>query len=88
MQRGGAARGRRVLPPDGTLETFDLHGIALYDGDVEAAGLPEPEYKYSMAGVLKNASDGALRPPDEPSRAALRALLEALAVRTRRLGRA
>ena len=132
-----------LAPPDVRLETFDLHGIPLYDGDVEAAGLPDavqrfraritaadallivtPEYNYSMAGVLKNAIDWASRPPnhlrqtcvylemlplnkpevfvsaahqkvdaegrlsDEPARAAIRALLEALAAWARRLGRA
>ena len=74
-----------LAPPDTRLETFDLRGIPLYDGDVEAAGLPEavrrfreriaaadallivtPEYNYSMAGVLKNAIDWASRPPDQP----------------------
>ena len=76
-----------LAPPDVTIETFDLHGIPLYDGDVEAAGLPAavvrfreriaaadallivtPEYNYSMAGVLKNAIDWASRPPDQPFR--------------------
>jgi chromate reductase, NAD(P)H dehydrogenase (quinone) len=76
-----------LAPPDVRLETFDLRGIPLYDGDVEAAGLPEavqrfrariaaadallivtPEYNYSMAGVLKNAIDWASRPPDQPFR--------------------
>jgi chromate reductase, NAD(P)H dehydrogenase (quinone) len=76
-----------LAPPDVRIETFDLHGIPLYDGDVEAAGLPEavqrfrariaaadallivtPEYNYSMAGVLKNAIDWASRPPDQPFR--------------------
>ena len=76
-----------LAPADMKLETFDLHGIPLYDGDVEAAGLPDavrrfreqiaaadallivtPEYNYSMAGVLKNAIDWASRPPDQPFR--------------------
>jgi len=76
-----------LTPVDMRLETFDLHGIPLYDGDVEAAGLPDtvqrfrerigaadallivtPEYNYSMAGVLKNAIDWASRPPDQPFR--------------------
>jgi len=76
-----------LAPADMKLETFDLHGIPLYDGDVEALGLPEavkrfreriaaadalliltPEYNYSMAGVLKNAIDWASRPPDQPFR--------------------
>jgi chromate reductase len=76
-----------LAPPDVRIETFDLHGISLYDGDVEAVGLPEavrrfreriaaadallivtPEYNYSMAGVLKNAIDWASRPPDQPFR--------------------
>jgi chromate reductase len=30
-----------LAPADMALETFDLHGIPLYDGDVEAQGLPE-----------------------------------------------
>src|SRR2546427_10842751 len=29
-----------MTPADMRLETFDLHGIPLYDGDVEAQGLP------------------------------------------------
>src|SRR5256712_834951 len=29
-----------MAPADMRLETFDLHGIPLYDGDVEAQGLP------------------------------------------------
>jgi chromate reductase, NAD(P)H dehydrogenase (quinone) len=76
-----------LAPPDVRLETLDLRGIPLYDGDVEALGLPEavqrfreriaaadallivtPEYNYSMAGVLKNAIDWASRPPDQPFR--------------------
>jgi chromate reductase, NAD(P)H dehydrogenase (quinone) len=76
-----------LAPADMKLETFDLHGIPLYDGDVEAQGLPgpvqrfreriaaadallivTPEYNYSMAGVLKNAIDWASRPPDQPFR--------------------
>ena len=76
-----------LTPVDMRLETFDLHGMPLYDGDVEAAGLPDtvrrfrerigaadallivtPEYNYSMAGVLKNAIDWASRPPDQPFR--------------------
>jgi len=76
-----------LAPAEMTLETFDLHGIPLYDGDVEAQGLPQsvrtfreriaaadallivtPEYNYSMAGVLKNAIDWASRPPDQPFR--------------------
>ena len=76
-----------LAPADMKLETFDLHGIPLYDGDVEAQGLPDgvrrfreriaaadallivtPEYNYSMAGVLKNAIDWASRPPDQPFR--------------------
>jgi chromate reductase, NAD(P)H dehydrogenase (quinone) len=76
-----------LAPPDMRLETFDLRGIPLYDGDLEAAGLPEtvrrfreriaaadallivtPEYNFSMAGVLKNAIDWASRPPDQPFR--------------------
>jgi chromate reductase len=78
-----------LTPVDMRLETFDLHGIPLYDGDgdVEAAGLPDtvrrfrerigaadallivtPEYNYSMAEVLKNAIDWASRPPDQPFR--------------------
>src|SRR3989475_717466 len=76
-----------MTPADMRLETFDLHGIPLYDGDVEAQGLPAavkrfreriaaadallivtPEYNYSMAGVLKNAIDWASRPPDQPFR--------------------
>ncbi len=74
-----------LAPAEMKLETFDLHGIPLYDGDVEAQGLPEPvrrfreriaaadallivtpEYNYSMAGVLKNAIDWASRPPNQP----------------------
>lgn len=31
-----------VLPPGMTLETFDLAPIPLYNGDVEAKGVPEP----------------------------------------------
>lgn len=31
-----------LLPADATLEIFDLHGIPLYNQDVERAGLPEP----------------------------------------------
>lgn len=31
-----------VAPAGTTIETFDLHGIPIYDGDVEAVGMPAP----------------------------------------------
>ena len=42
-----ALRAATELLPDGvTLETFDLRPIPLYDGDVEAAGLPDPVREF------------------------------------------
>ena len=35
-----------LAPADLKLETFDLHGIPLYDGDVEAVGLPETVRRF------------------------------------------
>jgi chromate reductase len=68
----------QVLRDGMTLELFDLSVIPLYNGDIEATGLPEgvkaaadalliatPEYNYSMPGVLKNALDWASKPSKE-----------------------
>jgi chromate reductase len=76
-------RAAQELAPDGMqIESFDLRPIPFYDGDVEAAGEPEPvrafkkaiadsdalliatpEYNYGVPGLLKNAIDWASRPP-------------------------
>ncbi len=37
-----------LLPADVTLETFDLTPIPLYNGDVEAAGFPEPVVQFKQ----------------------------------------
>ena len=53
-----ALRAATELLPDGvTLETFDLRPIPLYDGDVEAAGLP----------TRSGSSGAASRPPTRSS---------------------
>jgi chromate reductase, NAD(P)H dehydrogenase (quinone) len=43
----------QLLPADLTLETFDLAAIPLYNGDVEAAGFPEPvmQFKQQIAAA-------------------------------------
>ena len=38
----------QLLPPDATLETFDLAPIPLYNADVEAAGFPEPVVRFKQ----------------------------------------
>ena len=38
----------QLLPPDVTLETFDLAPIPLYNGDVEAAGFPEAVVRFKQ----------------------------------------
>jgi chromate reductase, NAD(P)H dehydrogenase (quinone) len=35
-----------MAPPELEIETFDLHGIPLYDGDLEAQGMPEPVRRF------------------------------------------
>ena len=47
----------RLMPPQATLETASIRGIPLYDGDVEAQGLPAAvsqlkEAMVAAAGVL------------------------------------
>jgi chromate reductase len=47
----------RLMPPDATLEVASIRGIPLYDGDVEAQGLPPAviqlkEAVVAAAGVL------------------------------------
>jgi chromate reductase, NAD(P)H dehydrogenase (quinone) len=47
----------RLMPPEATLETASIRGIPLYDGDVEAQGLPAAvsqlkEAVVAAAGVL------------------------------------
>ena len=37
-----------LLPADATLETFDLALIPLHNGDVEAAGFPEPVVRFKQ----------------------------------------
>jgi len=68
-------RAAAELVPDGvTLEARTLHGIPLYDGDVEAEGVPDgvllvtPEYNNGIPGVFKNAIDWASRPPADSAR--------------------
>src|SRR5262249_43001054 len=44
-----------LLPEGMTLETHDLHAIPLYDGDVEAAGLPAPVVAFRDRIAAANA---------------------------------
>ncbi|HTK92768.1 MAG TPA: NADPH-dependent FMN reductase [Verrucomicrobiae bacterium] len=81
FNRGLLRAATEMLPEGMSLDVYDLEALPLYNGDVEAAGLPEPvqdfqrrieaadallfatpEYNYSVAGVLKNAIDWASRP--------------------------
>jgi chromate reductase, NAD(P)H dehydrogenase (quinone) len=38
----------QLLPPDATLEAFDLAPIPLYNGDVEAAGFPDAVVRFKQ----------------------------------------
>src|SRR4051794_28024442 len=40
---------RELAPPDVTIDAFDLSGIPLYNGDVEANGDPEPVAAFKQA---------------------------------------
>jgi chromate reductase len=46
FNRAALRAAAELLPTGMTLETFDLRPIPLYDGDVEAAGLPEPVQEF------------------------------------------
>lgn len=45
----------QLLPPDVTLETFDLAPIPLYNGDVEAAGSPEAVVRFQQRIAVADA---------------------------------
>jgi chromate reductase, NAD(P)H dehydrogenase (quinone) len=47
----------RLMPPDATLEVASIRGIPLYDGDVEAQGIPAAVAQLKEAMV---AADGVL----------------------------
>src|SRR4051794_21022536 len=40
---------RELAPPDVTIDAFDLSGVPLYNGDVEAEGDPEPVAAFKQA---------------------------------------
>src|ERR1700683_5744171 len=47
----------RLIPPDSTLEVGSIRGIPLYDGDVEAQGIPASVTQLKEAII---AADGVL----------------------------
>ena len=52
----------RLMPPDSTLEVGSIRGIPLYDGDVEAQGIPASVTQLKEAII---AADGVLLVPPE-----------------------
>jgi chromate reductase len=46
LNRAALRAAGELLPESMTLETFDLAPIPMYDGDIEAAGMPEPVRRF------------------------------------------